>query len=345
MSATVAGRAPSWDFPRTAVASRHLLDTGEAHGVEATVCLFGTGLNAAHLAEPAFEVTAEQELTIVRNLLANIDDPEGLGVETGLRYHLASTGILGYALLTSPTLRDAINIVRRYTALSSAFVEFKLHETEAGVVMEFDGSQIPSDARQFLLERDLAAIAHVVPLLIGTAPSESTLHVELQAINFPAYLLTATGLPITIDANARRNGVTLPRALLDRPMPAADSDTAAMCIQQCEQLLDRRTQRGGLSAEIRARLIQNPAQMPSMAEVAAEHVVAERTLHRRLAAENTSYRVLVEEVRETLALELLGNNLTVEEVARHLGYAETASFTHAFTRWRGHPPSRHRIKR
>ena len=80
--------------------------------------------------------------------------------------------------------------------------------------------------------------------------------------------------------------------------------------------------------------------MPSMGQVARELAVAERTLHRQLAAEHTSFRALVDEVRETLAVELLGNNLTVEEVARRLGYSETAAFTHAFKRWRGHPPSR-----
>ena len=41
-----------------------------------------------------------------------------------------------------------------------------------------------------------------------------------------------------------------------------------------------------------------------------------------------------------MAVELLREvRLTVEEVARRLGYGETASFTHAFTRWFGHPPT------
>jgi len=31
-------------------------------------------------------------------------------------------------------------------------------------------------------------------------------------------------------------------------------------------------------------------------------------------------------------------SLSVEQVARRLGYAETASFTHAFTRWKGVSP-------
>ncbi|MGC7311866.1 helix-turn-helix domain-containing protein, partial [Mycobacteroides abscessus subsp. massiliense] len=53
----------------------------------------------------------------------------------------------------------------------------------------------------------------------------------------------------------------------------------------------------------------------------------------------TSYRALLDEVRETLARELLRNGLSVREVSDRLGYSEPAAFTHAYTRWRGMPPS------
>jgi AraC-like DNA-binding protein len=43
-------------------------------------------------------------------------------------------------------------------------------------------------------------------------------------------------------------------------------------------------------------------------------------------------------VRATLAIELLSQvGLTVEQVARRLGYAETAAFDNAFSRWYGAP--------
>ncbi|SIM66750.1 transcriptional regulator [Mycobacteroides abscessus subsp. abscessus] len=76
-----------------------------------------------------------------------------------------------------------------------------------------------------------------------------------------------------------------------------------------------------------------------MGQVAASLHIGERTLHRRLAREGTSYRALLDEVRETLARELLRNGLSVREVSDRLGYSEPAAFTHAYTRWRGMPPS------
>lgn len=329
----------SWDFPRSGVASRHLLDTAEAHGLDAATILAGTGLTVAQLADSVCEVQSHQELAIVRNLLRHVDDPAGLGIETGLRYSFPSTGILGYAFLTSPTVRDAVTIGLRFATLSSIFLDVCLQASEDELVLEFDASQIPADVRQFLLERDLAAIVRVAPLLFGMTDSSLPVHIELEK---PGYLLDALaeiGLPFTVNEEASRTAITIPGELLKQPMPAADPDTAAMCVAQCEELLDRRRHRGGFSAQLRARLLKDPARIPTMAAIAREFAVTERTVHRRLAAENTSFRRLVDEVREALAVEMLGNGLMVEEVARRLGYAETAGFSHAFTRWRGHPPS------
>jgi AraC-like DNA-binding protein len=49
--------------------------------------------------------------------------------------------------------------------------------------------------------------------------------------------------------------------------------------------------------------------------------------------------VLVDEVRETLAEQLLSTaGLSVETVAERLGFANTAGFISAFKRWKGVPP-------
>lgn len=339
MAAAAARGSVNWDNPRSAVTSRHILDTAEAHGLDAATILEGTGLTVAQLADPATEVQAAQELAIARNLVSQLDDAAGLGLETGLRYNLASTGILGYVFLTSSTVRDAVTVGLRFAALSSAFVDLSLQETAEGLVLQLDASQIPTDVRRFLMERDVAAIAHIAPLLI-TGPADVEVKIELAEIDLPLNLLATTGLALNVEKESRRTAITIPHALLDQPMPAADPATAAMCVAQCEELLERRSHRGGLAAQLRTRMLEDPAQMPSMAELAGELAITERTLHRRLTAEHTSFRALVDEIREALAVELLENGLTVEEVARRLGYSETPAFTHAFTRWRGYPPSR-----
>ncbi|MPY98100.1 MAG: helix-turn-helix domain-containing protein [Actinophytocola sp.] len=337
MPVDAAPARPSWDYPRSPVASRHLLDTAAAHDIDPARCLTGTGLTTQALADPDTEIQADQELTIARNLLVAAGNQPGLGVETGLRYNLANVGILGYALLASPTVRDAVTVGLRYISLSSAFVTISLHESGTDAVLLLDDTEIPPDVRRFLLERDLSAMAQMLPLLYGRDLFSVPARIELRMPE-PAALLPHLAATITFDA--ARNAVTVPRKLLDQPMPAADPHTAAACARQCQELLDRRRERSGIAGQVRSRLLRNPADIPSMTTVAAELAITERTLHRRLATEGTTYRALVDELRETLAVELLHNGLTVEEAARQLGYSETASFTHAYIRWRGIPPSK-----
>jgi AraC-like DNA-binding protein len=72
--------------------------------------------------------------------------------------------------------------------------------------------------------------------------------------------------------------------------------------------------------------------------------MSERALRRRLQAEGTSFRILVQDVRRHLARRYLQDGgLTVDEVSRLLGYSEPAAFSRAFKRWTGQSPSACRV--
>lgn len=339
MAANTPG-TPMWDVARSAATSRHIIETATQHGLDAAESLSGTGLSLRDLTDPATEVQSAQELAIIRNMIARLGNLPGLGIETGSRYNLADTGILGYALMASPTFGDAIDVACRYVALTASYLRLAAPEvTDTEAVIAFDDAQLPADVRQFLVERDFAMLLRILPLLIGSSAPPVTFRLELADLQLPADLVEVENLSITVEKTSR-NAVIIPADLVTRPMPAADPQTAAICIRQCEELLNRRRTRRGVSAAVRMRMIQDSARIPSMATVARELCITERTLHRRLAAEGTSYRALLDEVRATLAAELLDSGLTVEQTAHRLGYTETAAFTHAHTRWNGHPPSR-----
>lgn len=335
---------PAWDFPRSPIPTRVLTEVAQAHGMSQSECLRGTGLSPADLADPDGTVEGRQEVAAARNLISHVGALPGLGVEAGLRLTLGSAGgILGFAVLSSRTVRDAITVGLRYLALSPAFVHVLYQEVGERAVILFDDSHIPPDVRSFFIERDLAAIGQLLPLLFGDDFPWHDVTVELRLDPAHCRALSAKFPGIEVTPGQAANVLTMPRELLERALPQADPQTAILCQQQCHELLDRRHRRRRTATMVRALLVRDPSDMPSMATAGRQLRIDPRTLNRHLAREQTSYRALINETREALAIELLATTgLTVAEVASRLGYSEVAAFSRAFKGWTGAPPSTYR---
>ncbi|NNH72197.1 hypothetical protein HLB23_20440 [Nocardia uniformis] len=233
-------RPPRWEVPRPAASTRYLLDTARDHDIPDEVCLDGTGLRAGELDDPLAVVLPEQELRVIRNLLAQGGDPRDLGVETGLRYSLTSTGLLGYALLSSATLRDAIEVLSRFAVLLSVYFEVTYTETSAGIVVEVHDGDVPADVRPFLLARDMVAGYRVASLLLsstvmeliagmdrpiplqfrGFRPGDSEMADVAKWAAAARALVAPFGLTLDIEFHAPRDAFTIPHEILDQAMPA-----------------------------------------------------------------------------------------------------------------------------
>lgn len=334
----------AWNHRRPVTSAALLARLGLERSMNAAECLAGTSLTETLLTDPGATVMASDELQIARNLIRHLGSDQPLGLDAGLRYHLTSYGIWGYALLSSPTLRSAIDIGLRYLDLTYAFCHIRSEIRGNELWLILDDRDTPDDLRRFMVERDSAAIMTIQRELFAHAIPVKAVGYAFPAPSYPERLQEIFGVPACYNADCHY--AVLDSRLLDLPLPQANPATAAFCEAQCQSLLSQRHARSGLAVQVRNHLLKKPGQLPDMASTARALGHSLRTLHRRLQAEGTSFRALTEEVREALAEELLQNShLRLEEIADRLGYAEAASFTHAFKRWKGHAPrayGRHR---
>lgn len=305
-----------WDFPRGIASVALLVDFAARRGIAADTVLAGTGIDVRTTRDPLAQVEAHQELAVVRNLIRRDGgDPAELGDAAGRLYHATSYGIFGYAVTSSRTVRDAVEFALRYVELTYVFCVPELRVRADSAQLYWHAESVPSDVRPFLLARDVAATFTLMEELLGVRP----------------------------EFDRERDRLSFPLHLLDQPMPQANEHTAALCERQCRELLARRRQRFGVARRVRDRLLAADGLRVGMEQVAGALGMNVRTLRRRLADEGTSYRALVDEVREAFAEELLGTGaLSVEQVAYRLGYGEASSFIRAFTRWKGTSPRRYR---
>jgi len=333
-----------WDVERAPMSVQLLIKLGADYGVPAQSCLERTGLREEGLRDPAATVSAKQELTVIANLLKALGDPPGIGLEAGIRYHLTTYGIWGFAMISSPTWRSAIDVGLRYIDLTFAFCRIQARDRGQQMHLVLDTPDIPVALRRFAVERDSAAIQTIQQELFASP-------VPIREVSFTFPRPTADAdryteiFGVTPVFDAEENAVGIDPAVLDLPLPQANEHTTAAAQAQCRDLLARRHARTGLSGQVRDQLLSRLAAPPDLDDVAAALHMSDRTLRRRLADEGVSFRGLLDEIREQIAEELLvTSGLSVAEVAERLGYLEVSSFSQAFRRWKGVGPRAYRAR-
>jgi AraC-like DNA-binding protein len=146
---------------------------------------------------------------------------------------------------------------------------------------------------------------------------------------------------------ARVDRIVFAPAVLAMPFRTANPDLLAMLLPGLEAALVR--QPAGLREaafldRVRGTLrVQMQGQRPTVESVARQLALSARSLQRRLSGSGTTFQRLLDEVRESVACELLGRtDLDSGEIAFLLGFEELNSFNRAFSSWRGTTPLRWR---
>jgi AraC-like DNA-binding protein len=247
---------------------------------------------------------------------------------------------LGFAFLTSATIREGFERILPYQALLPSHVRFSIDTDAERDYVVADDADIPADVRPFIVERDLAGLAAVlaganIPIAVDWV--ETTLDEQRARRLAQTWSLTTDVRP-----DQPRNRIAAARGTLDAALPQADPNTTRVFERQCRELLDGRLSRVGVAGQVRSRILHDQRSFPSMQAIADELHLDPRTLRRKLIDEGTSYRELIAGIRRARAEQLLATNVSIETIAQQLGYAETASFTHAFVRWTGMAPSEFR---
>lgn len=335
------------NLPRSAITILILVELGRELGLSTAECLRGTGLDAAALDDPRARVNRAQELTAIRNLVGARSHIQGLGLMAGSRFHLTALESLGYALLSCRTLRDALELSIRYIDLMLSFNRVSLERRGPERHVIFDDRELPEELRQFLVEADIAGAANLVRD-VGVRGIRLE-RVELRVHASPSYAAMwqrLVGKRVEVRFGAERNVVVVDEARLDQPLPQRNERTKQLYEAQVRDELARLERHQTVAGRVRELLLATVDELPGLERVASALKTAPWTLRRKLAAERTSFRALVEECRKSLAEDLLAaTGLAVEEVAARLGYSEPAAFTHAFTRWTGEPPKAFRARR
>ena len=263
----------------------------------------------------------------------------GLGFCWGLQMRASAIGFLGFATMSAPTLRGALELAIHYSPLISTAVGLRLHV--AGDV----ASIIFEEHDDFGSVHDVVLITRIVGLwnIARTLAGRELPGTAELAIPEPSYHRRFAHLvpPVTFGQPVTR--VVTSAEVLDTPLLMADATALRLACEQCEQMLDAISAGGRLVGTVRRLLWKRDGGLRSPLEIAEAVNMSPRTLRRNLALQGSSLSALLTEERRDRALLLLRSpDLSIEEVTERLGYWSVQNFTRAFRQWTGTTPAAYR---
>jgi len=268
-------------------------------------------------------------------------DP-ALGLNAALALRRGRFGALEHAMRHSANLTEAIQRLARFGRLlhGTRLFEF-VPRSEGGAALLYHCPH-SEDLVETVGDFALGAVLRTVNDATATKLDVRAVYLARRAPADRAAYESVFGPNVRFDAPEWR--LELSAITLATPMHGADASLVEVLDAYLERDLEALDANEGFLARlhdaIRAHLVDGES---SIAAVARDLGLGERTLQRRLSDADTTYTDELDFLRREIAQRLLARpDVTIEGVALVLGYGEVSSFHRAFRRWTGTTPGRFR---
>ncbi len=308
-------------------------------GIAASDVLRGTHLSETDLRSSAVRVSANQIIQSYSNAIRLSPDPH-IAFKIGLRFHVSTYGMYGFAILSSVNFRQTMSFAVEYHELAAPLADISFGEEGGRASWTIAPKPHPMvDAALYRFITELQTGVHIA------------LHRDVMGRSFsPAELQFTFGRPRGAQKDAEvfgcpvnygqsENKLVFDAAWLDGRPDMGNEVTFAEVSRLCSRLLDELRLSGGSAGRVREVLAGNLAQDTSFESVARRLNMSARTLRRKLQQEGTSFRELIDDLRTRMAVKYVRDtDLTIENIAYALGFNDAAAFRHAFRRWTNSAP-------
>jgi AraC-like DNA-binding protein len=318
----------------------------ELHGLDAVGLAGRAGVDLAVIAAPGARIAVDKMDALLRVAIPLVRDP-AFGLQAARCWHPSELGVLGYAWLSSSTLRTGLERAVRYSRLIGDRGMTEIEDTRQGLKVRFSA------------KRGNPAVVPVAAVLVDIVMA---LLFDLCRMNAgaalrPVAVTLRRAKPDPADAYARffgcpvqfggpENAFVLSVNDADRPLPSANRQLAATFDRMLTEELAR-LDKSDVVSQCRAAVLEYLSSGEGSAEEAAKQLhMSPRTLQRKLADANTTYLQLVDDTRKDLALRYIEDpRRSITDITFSLGFSQPSAFTRAFRRWTGHSPSDYRATR
>lgn len=261
-----------------------------------------------------------------------------LGLVVGRSTQISSHGPLGYAMVASADVGQALGVIERYSALRLQVAEFSVERDNGRVQLRVEDVLGWGDLAEYISLHIVGAISLVLETVTGTQLPDTRVAFTYPAPDWVSQYATRLRA-VTLEFDAPCCMIDMPESLAAAPCITADASAFRQALRLCERAEAQHQSDGDGAQRVLDHLLDRQGEYPSLKEMAKTLHMSERTLNRKLKAQGTSYQTLLDDVRQELAVWYLQQTeMPVEAIAERLGYRDTSNFSRTCKRWFGVTP-------
>lgn len=314
---------------------RVLLDALEAQQRDVAGLLAQAGLSEEKIRDPNARHPVRDVARLWHLACELVGDPAfGLKVPKYIRH--TTFHALGYAVLASPTMGEALERVVRYCQVLTDSGMMKLERGPDEAALRIIGSMPLDPGAQAFRDSVMSMIVRVSRLLLAGAFPLRRVMLNRDAARDLGPYQRFFSCPVE---HGDHDALFFDAALLDTPLPHSNAELARHNDAAVREYLAR-VETGTIVDRARTAIAEQTTREVSPEMIARKLGMSLRSLQRSLREHGASYEDLLRDVRRELACAYLREGrYTVTEIAFLLGYDSLSAFARAFKRWTGKPPS------
>ncbi len=297
------------------------------------------GIDPALISDPNARIDVKLIDQLWADAVTIIDDPT-FGVKMVEHWHPSMIGALGYAWLVSATLRHAMHRIDRYIHAISQGLNTTLEDTPAGLKLSvYVVGSIAIQPQQHTLM--VAVLMHMCRFNFGDELIAAEVCLARPKPDDAKDIIDYFRTDVHFDAEV--DSLTISRADADSELSSANKQIALMHDEMLMKYLVEIKQ-GDIVQQVQAIILNHLADGQVTDKLVARALnLSERSLQRRLKEHETTFRVLLDGVREMAAKQYIKNPVNrMSDIAFLIGFSEQSAFSRAFKKWTGKSPVEYR---
>lgn len=309
----------------------------EVAGVDPLPLLTKIGMDPSKIGNLSYRYSQEQVTSLwIAAVQATGNENFGLAVARHIRP--STFHVVGYAMSCSANLRRAAERFSHSARLISDSAVVLLEPIENGLRLEVDLRTGGRPPIYQTIDTILAGFLLLCEWILTRKLRPIEVHLRHAAPKDITDYQQIFNCPIIFESEM--DAISFRTEDLEQPVPSANEELAMVLDEMTSRYLALRFGQR-FSRKVREVLArQLPHGEPHKGETARHLAMTERTLLRRLREENTTYKEVLDRLRQELAFDYLRDpSMTIDHMAQLLGFSGSNAFSRAFLRWTGQRPS------